>query len=161
MVGSIALPFPMPSFLRRKGSAHAAGLAPRDGLSRSTRLSCYLSTMRKHGRGVMKALVAACPCTPLNLRRCRIVTGQDRRRDADETPSLEWPISGCEVDQSPQDQIPPSQVAAAPLAQVGAGPMQLLLQYQRPELQAAGAPLGQVGAVPVHPLLLAQYHSPP
>jgi transposase len=40
-----------------------------EGARRFCRIRSYLSTMRKHGRGVMEALEGACKGKPLSLRR--------------------------------------------------------------------------------------------
>jgi hypothetical protein len=43
-----------------------------EGARRFCRIRSYVSTMRKHGRGVLEALEGACEGGPLSLRRCRI-----------------------------------------------------------------------------------------
>ncbi len=43
-----------------------------EGARRFCRIRSYLSTMRKHGRGVPEALERACCGKPLSLRRCGI-----------------------------------------------------------------------------------------
>jgi transposase len=43
-----------------------------EGARRFCRIRSYLSTMRKHGRGVLLALERACEGVPLSLRRCRV-----------------------------------------------------------------------------------------
>jgi hypothetical protein len=43
-----------------------------EGARRFCRIRSYLSTMRKHGRGVLAALEGVCMGAPLSLRRCRI-----------------------------------------------------------------------------------------
>jgi transposase len=43
-----------------------------EGARHFCRIRSYVSTMRKHGRGVMEALEKACIGAPLSLRRCRI-----------------------------------------------------------------------------------------
>jgi transposase len=42
-----------------------------EGARRFCRIRSYLSTMRKHGRGVLLALEGACRGKPLSLRKCR------------------------------------------------------------------------------------------
>jgi hypothetical protein len=43
-----------------------------EGARRFCRIRSYVSTMRKHGRGVLEALEGACCGKPLSLRRCSI-----------------------------------------------------------------------------------------
>jgi transposase len=43
-----------------------------EGARRFCRIRSYVSTMRKHGRGVLLALEKACEGAPLSLRRCKI-----------------------------------------------------------------------------------------
>jgi transposase len=43
-----------------------------EGARHFCRIRSYVSTMRKHGRGVLEALEGACCGKPLSLRRCRI-----------------------------------------------------------------------------------------
>jgi transposase len=43
-----------------------------EGARRFCRIRSYVSTMRKHGRSVLKALEGTCTGAPLSLRKCRI-----------------------------------------------------------------------------------------
>ena len=43
-----------------------------EGARRFCRIRSYVSTMRKHGRGVLLALEGACAGAPLSLRKCRV-----------------------------------------------------------------------------------------
>lgn len=43
-----------------------------EGARRFCRIRSCLSTMRKHGRGLLLALEGACTGAPLSLRKCRV-----------------------------------------------------------------------------------------